>query len=133
VRDVPLVGQLPQDQVLDPRQCERFQRAADPDAGVEGDVAEAVGGERDVVADDGADDVDMGRQVVDALRGDLDAGERMHRRQVCAGTRLRNQRPRHVPQQVDAPSIFSIVNPRCLRSSSRAPIACGSGSDGVSA
>jgi hypothetical protein len=48
----PPVGQLPRDQVLDPGQGERFQRAADPDAGVEGDVAQVVGGERDVVADD---------------------------------------------------------------------------------
>ena len=70
-----LVGVLPGDHVLDPGQVVFFQALAQADAVLQGDMAEVVGGQRDGVADDRAHIGHVFLQQVDAVLGQVDAGE----------------------------------------------------------
>ena len=69
------VGVLPRDHVFEPGHVVLLERLAQPDAGIHADVAEVVGGERDIHADLLAHRGHIVGHHLDALVRDLDAGE----------------------------------------------------------
>ena len=73
-----LVGELPGEHVLVPGQREPVERPPQADAGLQAQVAEVVGGQRDLVADLLAHLRHVLAEQVDAAVGDLQAGERVH-------------------------------------------------------
>ena len=72
-----LLGVLPGDHVLEPGRHVFLDAPGQADAVLQRDVADMVDGERDLVADDLADLGDVLLEQVDALLGEVQAGEGM--------------------------------------------------------
>ena len=72
-----LVGVLPGDHVLEPGRHVLLDPLGEPDAVLQRDVADVVDGERNLVADDLANLVDVLLEQVDALLGEIEPGEGM--------------------------------------------------------
>ncbi len=90
---------------------------AEPDAGIDADVAEVVGGERNFVADVLADGGDEIGHSLDAFRGQFDAGEHVLHGRVAGNrnARGRGDRARDILHQVDAEVHFEPRKPCSLR------------------